>query len=57
MKAEVKNGKLTIEAALDGNPPLSKSGKTRVAVSTNGFINVAGDNGKVYSLNLNLIVK
>jgi len=57
MEVQVKNGTLTITAQLDPNPPQSRSGKTRVAVSTNGFINVAGDNGKVYSLNLNLIVK
>ena len=56
MKASIKDGKLLVEAKLN-KPRPSKSGKTNVVVSTNGFIFVDGDDGKVYRLNINLITK
>ncbi len=46
--ADVKNGKLTITADLDGNTA-SKSGKSIILASTGGFITI--DNIK-YSLNV-----
>lgn len=57
MKAQVLNGKLTLEAEISTNPPYSKTGKSRIAASTNGFISVQSDDGKTYQLSVNLIVK
>jgi hypothetical protein len=57
MKAQVKDGKLIMEAEISANPPYSKSGKSRIAASTNGFINVQSDDGKTYQVSVNLIVK
>lgn len=57
MKAQIKNGTLTLEAEISANPPYSKSGKSRIAASTNGFISVSSDDGKTYQLSINLIVK
>lgn len=57
MKAQIKNGVLTLTTDLAVNPPYSKSGKSRIAASTNGFVAVESDDGKQYLLSLNLIVK
>ena len=37
MKAEVKGKNLVITIPLEDDPPLSSSGKTRVAASSGGF--------------------
>ena len=57
VEARIENGKLIIQAELDPDPKESKSGKSLVALSTNGFIAVDSDDGKSYLLNLNLITK
>ncbi len=57
MKAQIKSGKLIIEAEISKRPQPSRSGKTLVSVTTNGFIDVPSDDSKVYSLNLNLIIR
>ena len=57
MTAQVKQGKLILDAEISKNPPYSKSGKSRIAASTNGFITVESDDGKQYQLSINLIVK
>ena len=57
MEAEVKDGNLVIKMPVNQNPPMSKSGKTRIAAGTNGFIKIKSDDGKEYSLSLNLIRK
>lgn len=55
--AKVEKGKLIIEAKLATKPELSSTGKSRILVSTKGFQAVAGDDGKVYGLNMNLVIK
>lgn len=57
MIAKIEKGKLIIEANLQDPAPKSKSGKTRVPVSTNGFLHIKGDDDKDYQLSINLIVK
>ncbi len=57
MKTQIKSGKLIIEAEISKSPQPSRSGKTLVGVTTNGFVNVPSDDSKVYSLNLNLIIR
>lgn len=57
MKAIIKNNKLIIEADIDTSPRPSRSGKTLVGVSTNGFVKVESDDNKEYSLNMNLTIK
>ena len=57
MNAKIEKGQLTLTATLASNPPSSKSGKTKVAFSTNGFVTVQDDNGKQYQLSINLITK
>lgn len=57
MKAKIENGILYVEAPLVSNPPRSKSGKTKVPFSTNGFIQLKDENGKGHSLSINLITK
>ena len=57
VKAKIENGKLIIQSELDHDPQESKSGKSLVALTTNGFIAVESDDGKSYMLNLNLITK
>jgi len=51
MKLEVKNGNLVITCPINGGVP-SKSGKSLVVASTNGFVEVKGSDIKV---NLNAI--
>ena len=51
IKFEVKNGNLVITCAINGGVP-SKSGKSLVVASTNGFVEVPGSDIKV---NLNAI--
>ena len=57
MTAKIEKGKLNLTAEIAANPPYSKSGKSRIAASTNGFITVESDDGKQYQLSINLIVK
>lgn len=57
MTAKIEKGQLILSAPVNPNPPYSKTGKSRIAASTNGFINVPADDGKVYQLSINLIVK
>ena len=54
-----KNGDITITMAANDpkNLPDSKSGKTKVLSSTNGFINTHIPDVGMTSLNLNLVVK
>lgn len=47
----VKNGKMTIIVPIHPDPPLSSTGKTRLAYSTHGVI-ASGD----YKINLNVMV-
>lgn len=37
MKTEIKNNELIIRLPINANPPLSKSGKTRMVATTSGF--------------------
>ena len=55
--ASIAKGTLTVQAELVSNPPYSKSGKSRIAAGTNGFITVQSDDGKTYQLSINLITK
>lgn len=57
MKAKIENGVLTLTAPIAAKPPLSKSGKTRIAFSTGGFIEVLADDGKQYNISINLTTK
>ena len=57
MKAKIENGVLTLTAPIAAKPPLSKSGKTRIAFSTGGFIAVDSDDGKQYNISINLTTK
>lgn len=57
MKAQIKDNVLTLTAPVAANPPYSKSGKSRIAASTNGFVSVQSDDGKTYQISINLIVK
>ena len=59
MNVSLKNGKLVIEIdATTVNPPLSKSGKSRIVASTNGNMttNVLVD-GKPVVIGLNAYIK
>ena len=59
MTAQIKNGTLTITAPIKtGNDaPISKQGRSRIALSTNGWKFISDENGRTYSLSLNLITK
>jgi len=51
IKLEVKNGKLVITCPINGGVP-SKTGKSLVVATTNGFVDVPGSDIRV---NLNAI--
>ena len=53
MEIKIKDGKFSINGELQ-TPRPSKSGKTYIVASTNGFINIKGDNGKDYSVSINI---
>ena len=57
MTAKIEKGQLILTAPVSANPPYSKTGKSRIGFSTNGFVAVTADDGKVYQLSINLIVK
>jgi hypothetical protein len=57
MTAKIEKGVLTLSAPINANPPYSKTGKSRIGFSTNGFVTVQSDDGKTYQLSINLIVK
>ena len=57
INAEVKNGKLTITADVSQRPQPSRTGKTLVGATSNGFIVVNSDDDKEYQLNFNLIIR
>lgn len=57
MKTEIKDNNIVITIPLSANPPLSKSGKTRVVATTNGFLaTTAIWNEKPIKLSLNAII-
>jgi len=54
VKHTIKDGILTIEVDLDANYGPSKTGKTLVVGSTQGFCHLDGENeGVMFSLNVN----
>lgn len=59
MKIEIKNNRLHIDAPIKTGTeaPLSKQGRSRIALSTNGWKFISDENGRTYSLSLNLITK
>jgi hypothetical protein len=57
MNAKIEKGQLVLSAPVSANPPYSKTGKSRIGFSTNGFVSVQSDDGKSYQLSINLIVK
>lgn len=57
MTAEIKNGVLTLKAPIKTglDAPISKQGRSRIALSTNGWIFLYDESGKAYRLSLNLV--
>ena len=57
MTAIIKDGTLTLTAEIKTgtDAPVSKQGKSRIALSTNGWTFLTDENGKKYRLSLNLI--
>lgn len=53
MDIVIKDGKFAIEGELE-TPRPSKSGKTHIVASTSGFTSVQGEDGKTYSVSLNI---
>jgi hypothetical protein len=56
MKAEIKDGKFIITGELQP-PSRSKSGKTFIVASTNGFMKIIDDKGKEFQVSVNIITK
>jgi len=59
MTATIKGNKLTLtaEIAIGKDAPLSKAGRSRISLSTNGWQKVTDETGKPYFISLNLIDK
>ncbi len=59
MTATIKGNKLTLtaEIATGKDAPLSKSGNSRIAFSSNGWQKVLDETGKAYYISFNLINK
>lgn len=57
VKVVEKNGNLVITIPMNSKPEVSKSGKSRVVATTNGFVKTDLEvKGKTVSLSLNAIV-
>lgn len=53
----VENGNLVVRMPLNADPPVSKSGKSRIAASTHGYVRTQAQwQGKLIRLDLNAIV-
>jgi len=59
MIIEIKNNRLHLDAQIltGTDAPLSKQGRSRIALSTKGWRFITDENGITYSLSLNLITK
>jgi len=57
MKTKIKDGKLKIEADLEKNPQLSKTGKSWIHFSTHGYQEAKDDKGDTYGISINLVKK
>lgn len=58
MKIEIKGNKWTISGEIDPKTTApSKSGKSLVVATTNGFTSVTSDKGVEYKVSLNIITK
>lgn len=59
MTAQIKNNTLTLTAPIKTGTeaPVSKQGRSRIALSTNGWIFLTDEKGKNYRLSLNLITE
>ena len=59
MTATIKGNKLTLtaEIATGKDAPLSKAGRSRISLSTNGWKFITDEHGQEYRLSLNLITK
>lgn len=57
MTAQIKNGTLTITALIKTgtDAPVSKQGRSRIALSTKGWELITDEKGRTYRLSLNLI--
>ena len=57
MNAKIEKGKVTIDAELDKNPELSKTGKSLIYFTTRGFTEVKDEKGESYGISINLVKK